>query len=102
MTTRYLRVRRKSFTPQENLIAKVLDETGLRYARQVPIGNYTVDFLITEMDVIIEADGPFGHLAKRDAKRDADLIEMGFEEVWHLEEKTYKDIKDRLWQELKL
>jgi very-short-patch-repair endonuclease len=95
-------VRPKSFTPQENLIAKVLDETGLRYARQVPIGNYTVDFLITEMNVIIEADGPFGHLAKRDAKRDADLIEMGFEEVWHLEEKTYKDIKDRLWQELKL
>ena len=53
-------MRPKSFTPQENLIAKVLDETGLRYARQVPIGNYTVDFLITEMDVIIEADGPFG------------------------------------------
>tara|TARA_R100001126_G_scaffold47185_1_gene26655 strand:+ start:259 stop:423 length:165 start_codon:yes stop_codon:yes gene_type:complete len=54
------------------------------------------------MNVIIEADGPFGHLAKRDAKRDADIIDMGFEEVWHLEEKTYKDIKDRLWQELKL
>ena len=53
-------------------------------------------------DVIIEADGPFGHLAKRDIKRDADLIEMGFNEVWHLKEKTYKDIKDRLWQELKL
>tara|TARA_Y100000004_G_scaffold39393_1_gene42411 strand:+ start:917 stop:1123 length:207 start_codon:yes stop_codon:yes gene_type:complete len=68
----------------------------------VPIGNYTVDFLITEMNVIIEADGPFGHLAKRDAQRDADLIEMGFEEVWHLAEKTYKDIKERLWQELKL
>ena len=91
-------MRPKSFTPQENLIAKVLDETGLRYARQVPIGNYTVDFLITEMNVIIEADGPFGHLAKRDA----DIIDMGFEEVWHLEEKTYKDIKDRLWQGLKL
>ena len=95
-------MRPKSFTPQENLIAKVLEETGLRYPRQVHIGNYTVDFLITEMDVIIEADGPFGHLAKRDIKRDADLIEMGFNEVWHLKEKTYKDIKDRLWQELKL
>ena len=80
-------MRPKSFTPQENLIAKVLDETGLRYARQVPIGNYTVDFLITEMNVIIEADGPIGHLAKRDAKRDADLIEMGFEEVWNFEKK---------------
>ena len=54
------------------------------------------------MDVIIEADGPFGHLAKRDAKRDNDLIDMGFTEVWHIKEKTYKDIKDKLWQELKL
>jgi very-short-patch-repair endonuclease len=54
------------------------------------------------MNVIIEADGPFGHLAKRDIKRDDDLINMGFTEVWHLKEKTYKDIKERLWQELKL
>lgn len=92
----------KSFTHQENLIAKVLEETGLRFARQVPIGKYTVDFLITEMDVIIEADGPFGHFSKRDAKRDQELIDMGFEEVWHIKEKTLKDIKERLWQELKL
>ena len=94
-------MRPKSFTPQENLIAKVLDETGLRYARQVPIGNYTVDFLITEMDVIIEADGPFGHFAKRDALRDEYLKEAGYEIV-HVKEKTYKDIKAKIWQELKL
>ena len=93
---------RKSHTLQENLIARVLDEVGLRYTWQTPVGKYVPDFIITEMDVIIEADGPFGHLAKRDIKRDADLIEMGFNEVWHLKEKTYKDIKDRLWQELKL
>jgi very-short-patch-repair endonuclease len=59
-----------------------------------------VDFLLTELDVVVEADGPFGHLAKRDARRDQDLIDMGIAEVWHFREKTLKDIKERLCQEL--
>jgi hypothetical protein len=48
----------------------------------------------------MEADGPFGHLAKRDAKRDAKLKDMGIEEIWHFRENTLKTIKDRLCREL--
>ena len=92
---------RKSHTLQENLIARVLDEVGLRYTWQTPVGKYVPDFIITEMDVIIEADGPFGHIAKRDALRDEYLKEAGYEIV-HVKEKTYKDIKAKIWQELKL
>jgi len=92
---------RKSHTSQEKLIARVLDETGLRYTWQTPVGKYIPDFIVTEIDVIIEADGPFGHFAKRDAMRDEYLKEAGYE-IWHIKEKTYKDIKERLWQELNL
>ena len=92
---------RKSHTLQENLIARVLDEVGLRYTWQTPVGKYVPDFVITEMNVIIEADGPFGHFAKRDALRDEYLKKAGYEIV-HIKEKTYKDIKAKIWQELKL
>jgi len=33
--------------------------------------------------------------------RDEYLKEAGYE-IWHIKEKTYKDIKERLWQELNL
>ena len=92
---------RKSHTLQEHLIARVLDEVGLRYTWQTPVGKYVPDFVITEMNVIIEADGRFGHFAKRDALRDEYLKEAGYEIV-HVKEKTYKDIKAKIWQELKL
>jgi len=42
----------------------------------------------------VEADGPFGHLAKRDAERDAKLKDMGIEEIWHFRENTLETIKD--------
>jgi very-short-patch-repair endonuclease len=72
----------------------------LRYITQAKFGQYDVDFLLTELDVVVEADGPFGHLSKRDARRDQDLKDMGIAEVWHFREKTLKDIKERLCQEL--
>ena len=92
---------RKSHTLQETLIARVLDEVGLRYTWQTPVGKYIPDFIITEINGIIEADGPFGHFAKRDALRDDYLKEAGFEIV-HIKEKTYTDIKAKIWQALKL
>ena len=87
-------------TKQEKLVQRCIEELGLRYVEQAKLGQYEVDFLLTELDVVVEADGPFGHLAKRDARRDQDLIDMGVAEVWHLKEKTLQDIKERLWQEL--
>ena len=87
-------------TKQEKLVQRCIEELGLRYVEQAKFGQYEVDFLLTELDVVVEADGPFGHLAKRDARRDKELIDMGVAEVWHLKEKTLQDIKERLWQEL--
>jgi len=87
-------------TKQEKLIERCIEELGLRYLAQAKFGKYDVDFLLTELDGVVKADGPFGHLSKRDARRDQDLKDMGVAEVWHLREKTLQDIKERLWQEL--
>jgi len=65
----------KDHTPQEQKIASCLDELGLRYAEQYPIGRFFVDFFISPDGIVIEADGIHGHFQKSDAKRDAVLIQ---------------------------
>ena len=66
----------KDFTPQEQQIAKCLEEFGLRYNPQHYFLNYTVDFCIPELNMIIEADGVYGHYKSRDIKRDMDLMQL--------------------------
>lgn len=54
---------------------------GLKFKRQVPIGNYIVDFLCTDYKLIIELDGS-EHLnnsqIKYDLKRDEYLKSKGY------------------------
>ena len=54
---------------------------NLKFCRQVPIGDYIVDFLCKEKRVIIELDGS-GHLEeeqiKHDEKRDKYLKSLGY------------------------
>ena len=54
---------------------------GYKFKRQVPIGNYIVDFLCTDNKTIIEVDG-VGHLESAqkqyDKKRDKYLTEKGY------------------------
>ena len=45
----------KDYTKQENIIAELLSEFGLRYDQQVEFGKYTVDFHIKEIGMIVEA-----------------------------------------------
>ncbi len=52
---------------------------GLRFRRQVPIGQYVVDFACLSARLIIEADGGVHALRTfDDAKRDAWLTSQGF------------------------
>jgi len=90
----------KDFTQQEVFVQKYLDKTGLRYANQVEFGQYTVDFYVAELNLVIEADGVYGHLRKRDKRRDEHLQELGIKYIIHVKEKTYKKIEETLWQEL--
>ena len=91
----------RDYTPQENLIADVLSELGLRYDQQVPVNQYMLDFFVPEIGLVIEADGVYGHLRKRDAYRDSEIMRIfGIENILHIKDTTKEGIKDTLWQAL--
>ena len=91
----------RDYTKQEYLIAQVLSEIGLRYDTQVPISQYTADFFVPELGLVIEADGIHGHLKKRDVKRDADIMRIyGIQNILHIKENSKVGVRDTLWQAL--
>ena len=91
----------RDHTSQENIIEGYLSEWGLRYEMQASFPPYTVDFLIPELNMVIEADGVYGHLRTKDRIRDRKLIESGeILIVLHCKETTKSKIKDFLWREL--
>jgi len=92
----------KDYTKQEQLIATELSRLGLRYDQQVEVHPYTVDFFIPELGMVIEADGIYGHLQKRDTKRDADLMRIyGIENILHIKDSTKEGVENTLCQVLK-
>ena len=92
----------KAYTTQEQLIADELSELGLRYDQQVDVHPYTVDFFVPELGLVIEADGVYGHLRKRDVKRDADLMRIfGIENILHIKDSTKEGVENTLCQALK-
>ena len=51
---------RKNMTKQERILWKLLRKksiNNLKFRRQYPIGNYIVDFICNEKNLIIEIDG---------------------------------------------
>ena len=91
----------KDYTKQENIIASCLDEFGLRFEQQFEFAPYTVDFFIPELNMVVEADGKYGHLQKRDVRRDIDLTKTyEVEYLLHIKDFTKERIKKALWQGL--
>jgi len=86
----------RDFTIQENYVAEVLTELGLRYEQQYSIGSRTVDFYLPEMRSVIEADGVYGHLRKADRKRDSELMDLGVKDIFHVRDTTKSTIFDTL------
>ena len=92
----------RDYTKQENLIADCLSDLGFRYEEQAAFLSYTVDFWIPELQLVIEADGVYGHLKKRDEYRDSQLLnKTPIEKVVHIKENTKNKIKEKLSQVLK-
>ena len=91
----------KDYTKQEQLIAAELSRLGLRYDQQVEVYPYTVDFFVPELGMIIEADGIYGHLQKRDTQRDANLLRTyGIDNILHIKESTKEGVEHTLCQAL--
>jgi len=51
---------------------------GMKFRRQVPVGNYIVDFLCAEHLLVVEVDGTQHAENAYDKKRDAELQYRGF------------------------
>ena len=51
---------------------------GLKFRRQVPIGNAIADFVCFEHKLIVEVDGGQHSESTRDVHRDAELASKGF------------------------
>tara|TARA_Y100000034_G_C6905543_1_gene420031 strand:+ start:4345 stop:4665 length:321 start_codon:yes stop_codon:yes gene_type:complete len=98
-------------TPQEKLVQRVIEEAGLSFEYQVPVGQYTLDFYLPEFEVAVEADGPFGHHKKKDFDRTMHLVDLGaVRDVWRIKSQTLGKIREefqayidkelQLWQDL--
>jgi very-short-patch-repair endonuclease len=73
---------RKNSTEAEKLVWRYLRGRrflGMKFRRQQPIGNYVVDFVCFEKNIIIEVDGgQHAEERNRDRSRDLRLTNEGF------------------------
>lgn len=75
------RVLRRGMTDSERRLWSHLrmEQLGVKFRRQHPVGNYVADFACLDPKVIVELDGSqHADQADYDAKRDAFLEELGF------------------------
>lgn len=70
-------------TSIEQLIRVELQERGIEFDQNVPIGKFTVDFLLYQAKIVIECDGEYWHSLpdskKRDKYKDKFLFQKGFQ-----------------------
>ena len=95
----------KDFTPQEEIVAELLTGFGLRFEQQwrVPGTNYLADFFIEELTMVLECDGPMGHLQKADASRTIIILEKAptlVTVVARVDATTKSGLREQLWQVL--
>ena len=79
---------------------------GIKFKREVPIGNYIVDFVALDLKIVIEVDGGLHDMrAARDAERTRILEEWGYHVVrfWNNDVLGNIDgVLDAILQELQL
>jgi len=89
-TLNQAKILRKNMTEQERKLWNILRNNqfhGLKFRRQVPIGNYVVDFVCEIHNVIIELDGS--------QHNEQEMIEKDKQRTEFLENKRYKVL--RFW-----
>jgi very-short-patch-repair endonuclease len=72
---------RRRQTDAERLLWKYLRSRrfeGIKFRRQQPIGQYVVDFVSFEKQIIVEVDGGQHASEERDRERDERLVKQGF------------------------
>lgn len=81
----------KENTSIEKAIAEVLQQLGIEYVAQKPLGPFVVDFFIPRAKLVIECDGDYWHnlpeMKERDKRKDGWLKKQGFRmiRIWEHE-----------------
>lgn len=57
-------------------LCRELGRLGIQYTEEYPVGRYSVDIYIPEVNRFIEVDGPYHISPRADARRDAALREL--------------------------
>ena len=84
-TTERARSLRADATPEERKVWALLSRYRPKFTRQLPIGNYIVDFACRQARLAIEIDGGQHASSTRDQLRDAWLTSQGWTifRVWN-------------------
>jgi imidazole glycerol-phosphate synthase subunit HisF len=101
---------RKNMTPAETVLWMHLKAglEGYKFRRQHPIGIYIADFYCHKAKLIIELDGSIHQLAEvqqNDNKREADLLEWGYQVIRFSNEEVFNKINfvlNRILADIKL
>lgn len=89
------RTSKKQFTAGQMALEKILNDMGLMTVLEYPVGPYTLDIYLPEVNKAVEFDGPM-HNHKRDARRDAWLLENKNIEVFRVSDIQASDLIENL------
>lgn len=64
----------------EARVREALERLGVVFEQEAKVGRWSVDFLLPDLMVILEADGAYWHAktVERDARRDAEMTSRGY------------------------
>ena len=95
--TSYAKVNRRKLTDEEAMLwaeLKGLRASGIRFRRQVPIGNFIVDFACLRAKLVVELDGvDHADRVRRDEERDAWLASRGYKVMRYGNLEVVRDVE---------
>src|SRR4030042_3932310 len=94
--TNIARTLRKNFTETERFLWKHIRQKqldGYKFKRQQPIGQYIVDFVNFERNIIIELDGCQHTEIEKDKERDKFLRDQGFKVLRFWNHEVFENVE---------
>ena len=94
--TNIARTLRKNFTETERFLWKHIRQKqldGYKFRRQQPIGQYIVDFVNFERNIIIELDGCQHTEIEKDKERDKFLRDQGFKVLRFWNHEVFENVE---------
>ena len=92
---------RSAPTPGERVLWAALrgGRLGVRFTRQVVLGDYIADFLCPASRLVVEIDGGYhARCSAEDARRDARLARRGYRTLRLPEQLVLSDLGEALWR----